>query len=239
MPDDGCAQASSRLLLALCAALAAAKEAAPEAADPALEARMTRITAELRCLVCQNQTIADSNAGLAVDLRRETRAMLRQGKSDAEIVAYMTARYGDFVLYRPPLKRDHRAALVRPGGDAAARRRRGARHRAAAAQPKLAADAFEPDEDADEVAERRRCRRSPRRTPARRGTARSWRQPILLAAARGRLQQLKSLHDAGRSTPRPTTSRAARHRARDRRPSARSASRRRRGRGRRARLVAA
>ena len=92
------------LLAALLGAAAAAKEALPEAADPALEARMTRITAELRCLVCQNQTIADSNAGLAVDLRRETREMLRQGKSDAEIIAYMTARYGDFVLYRPPLK---------------------------------------------------------------------------------------------------------------------------------------
>ena len=103
MPDSLC-KAIVALLLALSAALAGAKEALPEAADPALEARMTRITAELRCLVCQNQTIADSNAGLAVDLRRETRAMLRQGKSDAEIIAYMTARYGDFVLYRPPLK---------------------------------------------------------------------------------------------------------------------------------------
>ena len=92
------------LLAALLGAATAAKEALPEAADPALEARMTRITAELRCLVCQNQTIADSNAGLAVDLRRETREMLRQGKSDQEIIAYMTARYGDFVLYRPPLK---------------------------------------------------------------------------------------------------------------------------------------
>ena len=92
------------LLAAVLGAAAAAKEALPEAADPAIEARMTRITAELRCLVCQNQTIADSNAGLAVDLRRETREMLRQGKSDAEIIAYMTARYGDFVLYRPPLK---------------------------------------------------------------------------------------------------------------------------------------
>ena len=92
------------VLVALLAAAASAKEALPEAADPALEARMTRITAELRCLVCQNQTIADSNAGLAVDLRRETREMLRQGKSDQEIIAYMTARYGDFVLYRPPLK---------------------------------------------------------------------------------------------------------------------------------------
>src|SRR5450755_3721263 len=81
-----------------------AKEAAPEAADPALEARMVRITSELRCLVCQNQTIADSNAALAVDLRREARELIAQGKSDAEVVDYMTARYGDFVLYRPPLK---------------------------------------------------------------------------------------------------------------------------------------
>jgi len=81
-----------------------AKEAAPEAADPALEARMVRITSELRCLVCQNQTIADSNAALAVDLRREARALIKQGKSDAEVVDYMTARYGDFVLYRPPMR---------------------------------------------------------------------------------------------------------------------------------------
>jgi cytochrome c-type biogenesis protein CcmH len=81
-----------------------AKEAAPEAADPTLEARMVRITSELRCLVCQNQTIADSNASLAVDLRREARALIKQGKSDAEVVDYMTARYGDFVLYRPPLR---------------------------------------------------------------------------------------------------------------------------------------
>src|SRR6478672_12747241 len=90
-------------LLAACFPLFA-KEAAPEAADPALEARMVKITSELRCLVCQNQTIADSNAALAVDLRREARALLKQGKSDDEVVAYMTARYGDFVLYRPPLK---------------------------------------------------------------------------------------------------------------------------------------
>src|SRR3954454_12069616 len=85
--------------LSLCA-----QEAAPEAADPALEARMVRITSELRCLVCQNQTIADSNASLAVDLRREARALIKQGKSDAEVVDYMTARYGDFVLYRPPMR---------------------------------------------------------------------------------------------------------------------------------------
>ena len=92
------------LFAALLGAAAAAKEALPEAADPALEARMTRITAELRCLVCQNQTIADSNASLAVDLRREARALIKQGKTDAEVVDYMTARYGDFVLYRPPMR---------------------------------------------------------------------------------------------------------------------------------------
>src|SRR5450631_2964197 len=90
--------------LLLVATLATSREAAPEAANPALEARMVRITSELRCLVCQNQTIADSNAALAVDLRREARALITQGKSDDEVVAYMTARYGDFVLYRPPLR---------------------------------------------------------------------------------------------------------------------------------------
>lgn len=81
-----------------------AKEALPESADPVLEARMVRITSELRCLVCQNQTIADSHADLAVDLRRQTREMLTQGKTDQEVIDYMTARYGDFVLYRPPVK---------------------------------------------------------------------------------------------------------------------------------------
>jgi cytochrome c-type biogenesis protein CcmH len=90
--------------LALAAPAAPAKEAAPEAADPVLEARMTRITSELRCLVCQNQTIADSHADLAVDLRRQTRELLVQGKTDREVIEYMTARYGDFVLYRPPLQ---------------------------------------------------------------------------------------------------------------------------------------
>ena len=92
------------LALALCGVGSAAREAAPAAEDPALEARMARITAELRCLVCQNQTIAESDAGLAVDLRRETRAMLKAGKSEDEVLAYMTDRYGDFVRYRPPVK---------------------------------------------------------------------------------------------------------------------------------------
>jgi cytochrome c-type biogenesis protein CcmH len=81
-----------------------ARDAEPAAADPALEAHMLRIASELRCLVCQNQTIADSHADLAIDLREQLRVMLRRGDSDAQILAYMTDRYGDFVLYRPPVK---------------------------------------------------------------------------------------------------------------------------------------
>jgi len=83
---------------------AVAGEAAPAADDPVLEARVLAIAGELRCLVCQNQTIADSHADLAQDLRRQVREMIQQGKSDREVIDYMTARYGDFVLYRPPLK---------------------------------------------------------------------------------------------------------------------------------------
>jgi cytochrome c-type biogenesis protein CcmH len=83
---------------------ATAKEAVPVAADPALEARLLRITAELRCLVCQNQTIADSQSGLADDLRREVREQLRKGATDEQVVQFMTDRYGDFVRYRPAFK---------------------------------------------------------------------------------------------------------------------------------------
>ena|SRR5205814_4552585 len=92
------------LLLCIFAFGASARDAEPAATDPALEARMLRIASELRCLVCQNQTIADSHADLAVDLREQLRVMLRRGDSDAQILAYMTDRYGDFVLYRPPVK---------------------------------------------------------------------------------------------------------------------------------------
>lgn len=92
------------LLLAATASWALAKEAAPAAADPVLEQRVTALASELRCLVCQNQTLADSNAPLAEDLRNQVREKMRQGSSDSEIVDYMVARYGDFVLYRPPLK---------------------------------------------------------------------------------------------------------------------------------------
>ncbi len=81
-----------------------AREAAPATADPVLEARVMRVASELRCLVCQNETIAASHADLAVDLRNQVRDMLREGRSEREVYDYMTARYGDFVLYRPPLK---------------------------------------------------------------------------------------------------------------------------------------
>jgi cytochrome c-type biogenesis protein CcmH len=89
--------------LALSSALHA-NEAAPAAADPQLEKRVMRLAEELRCLVCQNQTIADSNAPLAVDLREQVREQMRKGASDDQIVDYLVARYGDFVRYRPPLK---------------------------------------------------------------------------------------------------------------------------------------
>jgi cytochrome c-type biogenesis protein CcmH len=92
------------LLCGLSAAPARANEAAPAATDPVLEARMLDITAELRCLVCQNQTIADSHSDLASDLRQQVREMLQRGDSDKQITQYMTDRYGDFVLYRPPFK---------------------------------------------------------------------------------------------------------------------------------------
>ncbi len=72
--------------------------------DPAYEARYKRLIAELRCLVCQNQNLADSNAELAKDLRSETHSMIKAGKTDEEIVTFMVNRYGDFVLYRPPVK---------------------------------------------------------------------------------------------------------------------------------------
>ncbi len=86
------------------AAFANAATEAATAADPVAEKRLQKLSEELRCLVCQNQTIADSNAELAQDLRREVRGMIKDGKSDQEIVDFMVTRYGDFVLYRPPVK---------------------------------------------------------------------------------------------------------------------------------------
>ncbi len=84
--------------------LSLAQEAPPAAEDPVLEKRVQKLSAELRCLVCQNQSLADSNADLAVDLRNQVREMMQAGQSDAQIREFMVARYGDFVLYDPPVK---------------------------------------------------------------------------------------------------------------------------------------
>ncbi len=81
-----------------------AADAAPLARDPELEKRVDAVSAELRCLVCQNQTIADSHADLAIDLKNQVRDMLRAGNSTDEVVNYMVDRYGDFVRYKPPMK---------------------------------------------------------------------------------------------------------------------------------------
>ena len=130
------------------------KEAAPASADPALEAHVMRLSAELRCLVCQNETIAASNADLAVDLRNQVREMLRSGQTDRQVFDYMTARYGDFVLYRPPLKTTTVLLWFGPfvflaGGLLGLwwmlRRRN-----------RLPADRFEPDENDDAPADRPR-----------------------------------------------------------------------------------
>lgn len=81
-----------------------AGEAAPLAEDPVVEQRLITISEELRCLVCQNESLAGSRADLALDLRREIRTLIKAGKTDAEIMDFMVSRYGDFVLYRPPVK---------------------------------------------------------------------------------------------------------------------------------------
>ena len=90
--------------LLLVSALTLAGEAAPLAQDEAAEKRLVEISTELRCLVCQNESLSGSNAELAVDLRREIRNMIQTGKSNNEIMDFMVSRYGDFVRYRPPLK---------------------------------------------------------------------------------------------------------------------------------------
>ncbi|MDD2884368.1 MAG: cytochrome c-type biogenesis protein CcmH [Dechloromonas sp.] len=92
------------LFLTSTASIASEVKEAALAADPVAEKRLQALSAELRCLVCQNQTIADSNAELAVDLRREIRGMIAAGQTDGQIVDFMVNRYGDFVLYRPPVK---------------------------------------------------------------------------------------------------------------------------------------
>ena len=92
------------LLLALAVASGWAREAELLADDPAVERRLIDIAEEMRCLVCQNESLAASRADLAVDLRKELREQIRQGRSDDEIREFMVSRYGDFVLYRPRVK---------------------------------------------------------------------------------------------------------------------------------------
>lgn len=94
------------LFLLICASLpglAVAREAPQLAADPALEDRVMKLSKELRCLVCQNETLADSRADLAEDLRNQIRDQMKAGKTDKEIITYLTARYGKFILYNPPV----------------------------------------------------------------------------------------------------------------------------------------
>lgn len=91
-------------LLALFPGAVSAKEAAPTAQDVVVEKRMVAISEELRCLVCQNESLAGSRADLAQDLRREVRELLKAGKSDQEVKDFLVSRYGDFVLYEPPVK---------------------------------------------------------------------------------------------------------------------------------------
>ena len=91
----------SLLLLCAITPFALAKEAQPTGDDPTVEQRLAKLGQELRCLVCQNETLADSRADLAEDLRREIREQIRAGKSDKEIIEFLTARYGQFILYRP------------------------------------------------------------------------------------------------------------------------------------------
>ena len=92
------------LLALLTCGCVAAKDAVLLAEDPVVEQRLITISEELRCLVCQNESLAGSRADLAMDLRRELRTLIKQGKTDAEIKDFMVSRYGDFVLYRPPVK---------------------------------------------------------------------------------------------------------------------------------------
>ncbi|MFL6579489.1 MAG: cytochrome c-type biogenesis protein CcmH [Burkholderiales bacterium] len=95
---------AAALLLLVLSGIGLVREAPNAADDPALENRVMKLTADLRCLVCQNQSLADSHADLAIDLKNQVRSQMRAGKTDADIRNYMVARYGDFVLYDPPFK---------------------------------------------------------------------------------------------------------------------------------------
>lgn len=92
------------LLICMLVTRVFALDSAPAFNDPQLQSRYENLTHQLRCMVCQNETIADSQASLAGDLRRELKEQLAQGKTDDQIRKFMTDRYGDFVLYKPPLE---------------------------------------------------------------------------------------------------------------------------------------
>ncbi len=96
------------------AALLLLAGAAMAQSDPAMDKRVAALAVELRCLVCQNQTLADSNAPLAVDLRHQIREQLEQGASEQDVIDFMVARYGDFVLYKPPFKASTLALWLGP-----------------------------------------------------------------------------------------------------------------------------
>ena len=103
------------LAMLLFACAVAADNAVPTAADPMTNKRAVQLGEKLRCLVCQNQSIEESNAELAVDLRRQIREMIAQGRSDANIIDFMVQRYGDFVLYQPPFKTTTLLLWLGPG----------------------------------------------------------------------------------------------------------------------------
>ncbi len=133
-----------------------AREAPPVAADEQVEQRLVRISEELRCLVCQNESLAASRAELALDLKREVRELIKAGKTDDEIRDFLVKRYGDFVLYRPPLKESTLALWLGPfallvGGVAVAavfiRRRRAAQQASLSAEDERRADALLRGED--------------------------------------------------------------------------------------------
>ncbi|MBU3612100.1 cytochrome c-type biogenesis protein CcmH [Polynucleobacter sp. MG-27-Goln-C1] len=94
----------STIVLACATNATFAKDAAPLADDPITEQRLIAISEEMRCLVCQNESLAGSRSDLANDLRREIRVLIAEGKTDEQIRNFMVERYGDFVLYRPPVK---------------------------------------------------------------------------------------------------------------------------------------
>ncbi len=142
-------RALSALLLCALALLAvpawAATEAQPAAPNPEIEARMMDVASELRCLVCQNQTIADSHADLASDLRQQIREMLAKGMTEDQIRRYMTDRYGDFVLYKPPF--ETRTALLWIGPGLLMALAVGTLVMVLRRRQRMAPDAFDPDDD--------------------------------------------------------------------------------------------